>query len=103
MEIEQIRKLCAERKIKWSLHAAQRIMERGIDRADVLSCLENGEIIEDYPTDFPNPSCLVFGYSVANKVLHVVVGSNGDMLFIITAYFPTTEKFEADLKTRKVR
>ena len=32
-----------------------------------------GEIIEDYPDDFPHPSCLVFGYAVNNKIIHVVV------------------------------
>ena len=96
-----IKKLCSERKIKWSVHAAERLMERGISRADVLNCLEYGEIIEDYPTDYPNPSYLVFGRSLNGKVLHVVAGSNDESLFIITAYYPDTNKFEPDLKTRK--
>ena len=42
--------------------------ERGIRRADVIRCLESGEIIEDYPDDFPHPSCLVFGRTAANDV-----------------------------------
>ena len=62
-----------------------------------------GEIIEDYPDDFPHPSCLVFGYAVNNKVIHVVVGNDGEYIYIITAYFPNTAKFEDDLKTRKGR
>ena len=75
--------------------------ERGIRRADVIRCLESGEIIEDYPDDFPHPSCLVFGRTAANAVLHAVVGISGDTLFVITAYFPDTEKFESDLRTRR--
>lgn len=53
MTIEQIHTFCAERKIGWSLHAAEMMMIRSIERADVLNCLQNGEIIEDYPNSFP--------------------------------------------------
>lgn len=42
-----------------------------------------------------------FGYTKENKALHIVVGSNGDAIFFITAYYPNTDKFEKDLKTRK--
>ena len=101
MEIERIRQLCSGGGIKWSVHAAEKMHERGIRRADVIRCLESGEIIEDYPDDFPHPSCLVFGRTAANDVLHTVVGISGDTLFVITAYFPDTEKFESDLRTRR--
>ena len=103
MQIEEIQRLCEQSKIKWSTHCLVRIQERDISRADVKNCLLKGEIIEDYPDDFPHPSCLVFGYTVNNKVIHVVVGSDSEYIYIITAYFPNTTKFEDDLKTRKGR
>lgn len=103
MQIEEIKRLCDRSKIKWSAHCLERMQERDITRADVKNCLNNGEIIEDYPDDFPHPSCLVFGYTVNNKVIHVVVGNDGGYIYIITAYFPNTAKFEDDLKTRKGR
>ena len=31
----------------------------------------------------------------------VVLGYDGDNVYIVTAYYPNTDKFEADLKTRK--
>jgi len=68
---------------------------------DVINCIMNGEIIEDYPTDYPHPSCLIFGYTLTDKIIHVVAGFDGDYLYIITAYFPNTEKFLDDLKTRR--
>ncbi len=77
------------------------MQERDISRADVKNCILNGEIIEDYPNDFPYPSCLIFGYTIKEKVIHVVAGSDGEYVYIITAYFPNKEKFEDDLKTRK--
>ena len=61
MILDMMKKLYSLRKIKWSIHAAARIQERGISRLDVLNCINNGEIIERYPDDFPYPSYLVFG------------------------------------------
>lgn len=77
------------------------MQERDISISDVESCLQTGEIIENYPDDFPHPSCLILGYTKGNKRLHIVVGSDGYTIFFITAYFPSTDKFENDLKTRK--
>lgn len=76
--------------------------ERGIKRADVKNCIKNGEIIEEYPNDYPKPSCLILGVTLDNKALHVVVGHDSDYLYIITAYYPTIDKFEEDHKTRRV-
>ena len=101
MQIDEIRKLCELAKVKWSTHCLERMQERDISRVDIKKCLENGEIIEDYPNDYPYLSCLVFGYTVNNKIIHVVVGSDGEYIYIITVYFPNTVKFENDLKTRK--
>lgn len=103
MQIEEIRTLCNQSKIKWSTHCLERMQERDICRTDVKNCISRGEVIEDYPNDFPHPSCLVFGHTVNNKVIHVVVGNDGKYIYIITAYFPNTIKFEDDLKTRKGR
>ena len=77
------------------------MIERDISRADVLHCIKEGEIIEDYPDAFPNPCSLVFGYSVDNRTIHAVVGSDGEEIYIVTAYIPNILKFEADLKTRR--
>lgn len=101
MNIITIQDLYNNSKIKWSTHCLERMQERDISIDDVSNCIINGEIIEDYPNDFPNPSCLVFGYTAANKVLHVVVGTDGEILYIITTYYPNTIKFMEDLKTRR--
>lgn len=59
-----------------------------------------GEIIEQYPEYWLNPACLIFGYSINNKITHIVVGLD-TYVHIVTAYFPTAEKFESDMKTRR--
>ena len=72
-------------------------------RADVKNGIATGEIIEDYPEDYPNPSCLIFGYNVNGRILHIVAGCDNINIYIITAYYPDTKKFEDDLKTRRKR
>lgn len=101
LTMDILRKLCEERNVIFSLHVLKRLQERGILREDVIQAIHTGEIIEQYPSDFPYPSCLVMGYTIENELLHVVCGCNWEIVKIVTAYRPTTAKFEADLKTRK--
>ena len=101
LDISELRKLCIPKNIRITLHAAKRLEQRGIFLKDVMSCIMNGEIIEQYPDDYPYTSCLIFGMSVENKYLHVVIVHHESELFLITAYFPSIDKWESDFKTRR--
>ena len=79
----------------------ERCRERGIETKDLLNAVITGEIIENYPDDFPFPSCLVCGKSANGKIIHVCMSDDGESSKVITAYFPNAEKWEADFKTRK--
>lgn len=85
----------------WRKHALERMLERGITRAEVVAALQNGEVVEEYPNDFPYPSCLI--YNISNEPLHVVAAIYEQKCFIITAYRPSLEEFESDYRTRKNR
>ena len=87
LTIDELRGLCTPDNIYLTLHASKRLEQRGILIDDVISCIMTGEIIEEYL----NTKC----------PLHVVVGSNHEQLWIITAYYPSSDKWESDLKTRK--
>ncbi|MBR0350655.1 MAG: DUF4258 domain-containing protein [Clostridia bacterium] len=63
--------------------------------------MKNSKIIEFYYDDFPYPSCLVLGYNINNKLLHVVCGMSDDTVHIITAYYPDVTKWKEDLETRR--
>jgi len=99
--IEELHKLCTDGTIKWTTHTLMRLQERGINPSDIKSCIINGEIIEQYPNDYPYPSCLLSGTSIAGKYIHIVTGVGHGYLWIITAYFPSSEKWNEDFKTRK--
>lgn len=102
MEIAKIRKYCIEHRIQWTSHVMQRLIKRNILRSDVKTALLNGKIIEEYPSDYPYPSCLVLGIISLNKPLHVVCGIGDDKLWIITAYRPDETMWDSSFTRRKV-
>lgn len=67
----------------------------------ILNAILNGEIIEQYLNDYPYPSCLTLGLAVNGRYIHIVCGVGMEKLWIVTAYYPNPEKWEADFKTRK--
>lgn len=70
LDILELRKLCIPKNIRITLHAAKRLEQRRIFLKDVIACIMNGEIIEQYPDDYPYPSCLILGMSIEDKYLH---------------------------------
>lgn len=101
--IQIIRELAATTdNIVMSSHANTQCIERVIDSSDILDVLLHGEIIEDYPNDYPYPSCLMLAFPKQCKPMHVCCGVGEGKIYIITAYYPTIEKWEDDMKTRKV-
>jgi hypothetical protein len=73
---------------------------RGISYADVTTAVMTGEIIEEYPDDYPFPSCLLLSVA-GEKPIHVVCGTNFEVLYFITAYQPNSDEWETGWKTRK--
>ena len=102
IDIAALRPLVSAGQIIWTEHLALRLRDRGIKRADVIACIDNGEIIEQYLDDIPFPSCLILGDSESGEPLHVVCALDpGANCCAITAYYPNPDKWESDNKTRK--
>lgn len=102
MEITDLQKLCEDDAIRWTDHVMKRLLLRSISQADVLQAIHSGEIIEDYPDDYPYPSCLLLGTDTSGSALHVCCGRGPGEIWMITAYHPDPDEWETDLKTRKV-
>ena len=62
-------------RLEWQRHVLERMAQRDISQQDVLKILLNGQIIEDYPSDWPFPSALILGWRGKNP-LHAVVSFN---------------------------
>ena len=100
-DIEKIRFHVRQDDVVWRDHAIKRIRERKITREDVRSAILKGEIIEDQPDDIPTPCCLILGTNVRGRYFHVICGMIDDIVYIISAYYPDPDRWEADFITRK--
>ena len=101
LDIKDIQALYDRRMVVLTQHFLDKIGKRGIVLSDIKSAIACGEIIEQYPDDYPHPSVLVLGYSKGEPV-HIVVGLGDGLIWLITAYCPNFEVWEIDYKTRKV-
>lgn len=101
IEIEKLLTYYENDKVFVTAHATERFRQRGIKTKDIRNAVKTGEIIEQYPDDYPYPSCLIIGETVDLKTIHVVMSDEGSSSRIITAYYPSAEKWEDDLKTRR--
>ena len=86
----------------YRVHARQSMFTRSISDECVEHILRSGEIIEDYPNAFPFPAKLLSGW-YKGRCIHVVAANNSSkqQVIVITAYEPTPDKWEFDMKTRR--
>jgi hypothetical protein len=101
--LQQIRQAAAIKTL-FLPHAVQQMVrpERLISTVEVRHVVDTGEVIEDYPEDPRGHSCLLLGYGVGARPLHVVCAPKVAYLAIITAYLPSSDQWEDDMHTRKV-
>jgi hypothetical protein len=102
LDIDLLRAVARQGRLEWQRHALERMLERGITRAEVLEVFFDGECIEDYTGDRPVPSGLLLN-RVRGRPLHVVAALDviNRRVAIITTYEPTLEHFETDFRTRR--
>ena len=101
ISIEDLRKLNIAEKYAVTEHARIRLFERGITLDDIISCVASGEIIDQYETDKPLPSCLVLGMAIKGKYIHIVVSHDDEFIYLITAYYPDEQQWSNNFKTRR--
>lgn len=101
MNIDEIKILCHSGNIQWTEHVMKRLIKRNITRTEVKAALMTGTIIEEYPEDYPFPSCLVLGISLPSHYLHVVCGIGNNRLWIITAYRPDSAIWNESFTKRR--
>lgn len=102
MNIEQIRRAIKAGRINITEHADEELASDNISSESLYHSVMNGEIIEDYPDDFPFPSCLIFGKDKNGRVIHSVwaFAEKYNIAILITAYIPDAKEW-MDYKRRK--
>lgn len=101
ISIEDLKNLCDRKAVRWTMHVLKRLILRNISQDEVIEAIQRGKVIEQYPEDYPFPSCLILGITVAGKYLHVVCGRGNEEVWIITAYYPDPEEWENNFETRR--
>lgn len=102
--LEYVRRAATQR-ILFLPHAVRQMArpDRMITPSEVREVIMQGALIEDYPDDARGHSCLLHGHGTDRRDIHVVCAPKEDLLAIITAYLPTAEEWEHDLRTRRSR
>ena len=90
------------RRILWTYHVNMRLGQRPITRQMIIEAVTSYEIVEVYPGDKYFPSYLLLGRT-GKDAFHVLFGTDvpGRNVRVVTAYYPSPEEWEPDLKTRR--
>lgn len=100
--IESIRQKFAEDQFEFSKHAVDQSITRRILVQEVREAIANSQIIEDYPDDKYGPSCLILGFTLAQRPLHIQCSyPSRPILKIITLYEPNADKWNDDFTQRR--
>lgn len=78
MDIENIMEAIRHNRIRISDHADEEAQADHLSFDEIFFSVLHGEIIEDYPSDKPYPSCLIYGESFAGKPIHSVWAHNSE-------------------------
>ena len=99
-----IRSCVREERMVWTYHIGRRLEKRRIGRSAIVAATETYEIVESYPDDKYLPSYLILAWH-EGEAFHVLFGTDVDErnVRVVTAYRPSSEEWEADLKTRRTR
>ena len=69
---------------------------------EVRDAIASGQVIEDYPDDKYGPSCLILGFTQAQRPLHIQCSyPSRAMIKVITLYEPEANKWNSDFTKRR--
>jgi len=95
MKIHDIIRAIQADTVNITLHARKEAKEDSLKLDDIFFSALHGEIIEDYPEDFPYPSCLIYGKTSLGEPVHSVwaYDSENSIAVLITVYRPDPDRW----------
>jgi hypothetical protein len=93
-DIEWIKTKVINREEYFSAHGEQERQNDNLTIVEVRESLLNGIILDQYPDTGRGESCLVVGFTMGGKPLHIVCGERKEKLVVITVYIPSPPKFK---------
>lgn len=100
--LAEIRTQLAAGEFEFTQHALKRVVERNLSNLEIRQAGSHAVIIEDYPEDKYSPSCLLLGFTLERRPLHVQVSRASDQpkVKIITLYEPDPTEWVDFLQRR---
>jgi len=95
MKIEDIIQAIRSDRLRITDHADEEARADKLSFDEVFFSVFKGEIIEDYPSDTPYPSCLIHGETFTGMPVHSVWAFNNDngWAVLITVYRPDPKRW----------
>ncbi|RMF91002.1 MAG: DUF4258 domain-containing protein [Nitrospinota bacterium] len=95
MDIQDIIDAIRQNRIRITDHADEEARADRLSFDEIFFSVLQGEIIEDYPTDKPYPSCLIYGNNFTGEPVHSVWAYNAatQWAVLITVYRPDPDRW----------
>ena len=100
--LDDIQAKIKKRQYEFSKHAVDQSIIRHISVAEVEEALlGRSEIIEDYPDDKYGPSCLILGFTKADRPLHLQCSYPGRKIIKIITLYEPSQSYWVNYRARK--
>jgi len=84
--LERIQAQAAAGLYELTRHAREEMAAEAIAEEELLHALASGHVLEDYPTHHRGACCLICGFAISGRPLHLVCTTSLPRLRIITVY-----------------
>ena len=103
IDINDIIEAIRTNRVRISDHADEETAADQLLFDEIFLSVLQGEIIEDYPTDKPYPSCLIYGQTFSGEPVHSVWAYNAENQWavLITVYRPDPNRWIAWRERKK--
>lgn len=99
--LEEVRAHLLAGEFDYTAHAHRRAVERNISDSEIGEAGTGAIVIEDYPDDKYGPSCLMLGFTIVGRPLHIQVSlADTPAIRIITLYEPDPDQWEDYVRRR---
>ena len=95
MNISDIIEAIRANRVRITDHADEEAEDDRLMFDEIYFSVFHGEIIEDYPTDKPYPSCLIYGQTFSGDPVHSVWAYNAQSQWavLVTVYRPDPDRW----------
>ncbi len=102
---ERIKELIVSGNIRVSEHGYDELANDGLFVREIVSSIESGTVVEDYPNYPKGASVLVLQNDLQQNPIHVVWGipkGHNSPAVLVTAYRPDPERWNETFTERKI-